>query len=182
MVEGDGSDAAEVKAALKELPASSGCAAFVTLDKVMSFAEFADWATKNDAWPYWCAVCLKTNGTDEATYRANRLFGVYYGAPFIPADDQIGDTRSLYAPMNFDDMTLVADEMKEHAAALLDYAEENRRSFNMMGDDTEAGSFAAMAENIRENGLFVYGFFARATAEDFVRLSEKEHVAYVNVV
>lgn len=46
----------------------------------------------------------------------------------------------------------------------------------------EAGPFAAMAENIRENGLFVCGFFARATAEDFVRLSEKEHVAYIDVV
>ncbi|MBR5427419.1 MAG: anti sigma factor C-terminal domain-containing protein [Clostridia bacterium] len=181
--EGDGSDMAEVKTALGELPASSGTSAFVTLDTVMTFAEFADWAKKNDAWPYWCAVCLKTNGVDQATYRVNRLFGVYYGAPFIPGDDQIGDTGKLYAPSDFDDMTRVADGMQEHAAALLDYAENNRAFINMMeGDSAEKGEFTAMADNIRENGLFVYGFFARATAEDFLALSEKEHVAYICVM
>jgi hypothetical protein len=182
VMEGDGSDMAEVKAALGELPAISGYSAFVTLDTVMTFAEFADWAKKNDAWPYWCAVCLKTNGTGEAQYRTNRLFGVYYGAPFIPGNDQIGDTGKLYAPSDFDDMTRVADEMAEHAAALLDYAENNRAFIEMMADDAEAGDFSVMAENIRENGLFVYGFFARATAEDFVSLSEKEHIAYIYVM
>ena len=182
VIKGDGSDMAEVKAALGELPAISGYSAFVTLDTVMTFAEFADWAKKNDAWPYWCAVCLKTNGTGEAQYRTNRLFGVYYGAPFIPGNDQIGDTGKLYAPSDFDDMTRVADEMAEHAAALLDYAENNRAFIEMMADDAEAGDFSAMAENIRENGLFVYGFFARATAEDFVSLSEKEHIAYIYVM
>ncbi len=173
-------DAAEY---LKGFGESGKRTVYVTLDRPMSYTEFADWCGRNEVSPFWCAVCSQGSNPVPCS------FGFLCNAP-APLHGLTGKLADKYPALIHDgrqdyvgegELRLCEDEAKAHLTDMLMYLADDPTGLAvLMGEDREmAASFCAdmteAAYSIEVNGFQVYGFMIlldKAEAERLISLEE----------
>ena len=170
---------------LNALDDNSFYLAYVTLDKIMpyeAFLEFAE-AQSDSIMDVWCAPRTMAGGAYQAAGRPANL-GFYTS---LGQSSSVEWDREKYPdlviwsygddPASREDAgEKIADEASagEHFAVMLDYMAEQEKFLEMMGQS--ADGFAEAADYVRENGLEIYGFACIAQKDVLLELMETDEV------
>jgi Methionine synthase I, cobalamin-binding domain len=154
--------------------------AYVTFDKVMSYKELVAWCDANPAYsPDWCAMCRKT----DELYSLGLELGFIYddGCTEMGFDSEkypLLSIFSVYVKNNVGETFHIPEEdMTQHVVSLLRYSEDHREFAEMMNLTRQEGEYAALADSIEQDGIYVYGFSIVGTGEEIRSLAQADHIA-----
>lgn len=168
----------DIESYLEYYPESGRHAVYVTLDRAMSYEEFADWCGKNGVGPYWCAVC--SEGYSAVPYS----FGFLSNAP-VTQKGLTGKLAEEYPHLTAGQ--IVSDDIGE----VLRYDEQTVKAhltdmLRYLADDTEGlavltghekndvvllkTQLREAADSIEDKGFEVYGFMVYADRAEAERL------------
>ncbi len=155
--------------------------AYITLDKVMTYSEFVEWSESNDADPWWCTICQKT----EDGYEVDETVGFIYAN----SASQLFYDKDRYPYLTYFDATtgrgeetdwiIPEDVMTQHVVSMFKYMDDQDEFCKLVGYDNNDNHLAYYAKNVEDNGLNIYGFAVVAKKNDIIALSQLEGVAYV---
>ena len=188
----DGTGAAGTKkeafAELKKLNKKEMYNAYFTLDKVMTYQEFLNWTKKNDTLPTWCALCVTNEHTDdEAKYMTlDRTMGFRYAGScgisdfdknkyplltqFSLAEKRDNESEDYYSEV----------DVKTHILSMLKFMKDESEFVKMVeGEDDLSSDINRLSEDIKKNGIHIYGFFTVDDKEELLRLSKLDGIDYV---
>lgn len=155
--------------------------AYVTLDRIMDYADYIDLVSAfDDLGTVWCAPCVDGDGfwrTATSVWPVGFYTdsGVGYNMEW---DEEAYPDLVLWG--TGDDFKAKKKQLKEeeyaaeHFIVMLEYMAEQEPFLSMMGDSPEG--YREAAEYIRENGLKVYGFACKAEKETLLELNEAQGV------
>lgn len=170
---------------LNALDDNSFYLAYVTLDKIMSYEAFLEFAEvqSDSIMDVWCAPRTMAEGAYQAAGRPANL-GFYTS---LGQSSSVEWDREKYPdlviwsygddPASGDEAgEKIADETSagEHFAVMLDYMSEQEEFLEMMEQSPE--KFAEAADYVRENGLEIYGFACIAQKDTLLELMETDEV------
>ena len=159
--------------------------AYVTLDRILPYEEFLEFAEaqSDSIMDVWCAPRTMAEGSYQTAGRPANL-GFYTS---LGQSASVEWEREKYpdlviwsygdAPAGGDEAEeKLADETSagEHFAVMLDYMSEQEEFLEMMGQSPDG--FAEAADYVRENGLEIYGFACIAQKNVLLELMEKDEV------
>lgn len=178
----------EAFAELKKLNEKEIYNAYFTLDKVMTYQEFLNWTKKNDTLPTWCALCITNEHTDdEAKYMTlERTMGFRYAGScgisdfdknkyplltqFSLAEKRDNESEDYYSEA----------DVKTHILSMLKFMKDETEFVKMVeGEDDLSSDINRLSEDIKKNGIHIYGFFTIDDKEEIIRLSKLDGVDYV---
>ncbi len=169
---------------LKELDDTDYYLAYVTLDKVMTYDEFAAWSNKSDITPEWAAIC-EYQGDGVYDYYAYDIIGFNYSG----SCSQMVYNNEKYPYLNYFDMLetaenfpeepISAEVMTQHVASMLSYMMDNEEFRDMVECISTEGDFIRLKENIEQHGLNIYGFTVTAQRDTLLEISKNENVQYI---
>ena len=160
--------------------------AYVTLDKVMNYEEFVEWTSKNNLNPIWCAICQKDEKAYPETdgYFTDDTIGFIYASSAM----EMYYDKEKYPYLSYFDATVEADKgedwiipkdvMTTHVISMLRYMED-QKEFRKMMESYDDGYLKAIADNIEENGLNIYGYAVIAKQETLLELKDVEGLQYI---
>ncbi len=148
--------------------------AYVTLPKVLTYAEFMDWydAIEVETNGVWCAVPMMT----EDGYEMFEIIGFDCGASGVC----INFDRENYPYLSLLDAGMDAfpennpEIMQTHFVSMLRYMADQKIFCEMMGADEYYVEWEKFAENVETYGLHVYGFVTTAKPDALSELMEAE--------
>lgn len=153
--------------------------AYITLSEVMTYAEYKEWFdTQNlPVGSAWCAVAEKT----EDGYYVNDIMGFSYS---------LGGMCMNFDKEKYPHLTMLEEgaegwpeddpeTMQTHFVSMLRYMGDQEEFCKMIGADEYHIDWYGMAQNIEENGLYIYGFAVQAKPDALITLSEMEEVSYI---
>ena len=159
--------------------------AYVTLDRIMPYEEFLEFAEaqSDSIMDVWCAPRTMAEGSYQtAGCPANLGFYTSLGQSASVEWD-----REKYPDLviwSYGDDSASGDEAEEriadetsageHFAVMLDYMSEQEEFLEMMGQSPDG--FAEAADYVRENGLEIYGFACIAQKDVLLELMETDEV------
>lgn len=154
--------------------------AYITLSKVMTYAEYKEWFDAPDLRfsSVWCAVAEET---ESGYYYVSDIMGFSYAL----AGTLINFDREKYPHLSMLDEGGEGwpkddpETMKTHFASMLRYMGDQEEFCKMIGIDECHIDWDGIAENIEENGLHIYGFAIQAKPDVLIALSEMEEVCYI---
>ncbi|MDE5863245.1 MAG: anti-sigma factor C-terminal domain-containing protein [Lachnospiraceae bacterium] len=164
--------------------------AYVTLDKVMGYDDFVTWVKANDIDPNWCIICQKNiqydEMYDETEYFANENIGFIYSASagYLSYDREKYPLLTQYSMDETtgkeQDWVVSEDNMKQHMVSMLRYMADAKSFCKMMDMEEDSDdNFNAIADNVEENGLNIYGFTVIAKKDDILKISKLDDVEYI---
>jgi len=153
--------------------------AYVTLSEVMTYAEYKEWFDAQDlpVGSAWCAVAEKT----EEGYYVNDIMGFSYS---------LGGMCINFDKEKYPHLTMLEEgvegwpeddpeTMQTHFVSMLRYMGDQEEFCKRIGADEYHIDWDGMAQNIEENGLYIYGFAVHAKPDALITLSELEEVCYI---
>lgn len=163
---------------------------YVTLDKIVSYSEFSNWAQENQVDPQWCAVCFKSKTYDKQ-YDKSEYFSVEnIGFIYRDACRELTYDREKYPLLSQYDVGFTAKEeenwvvseenMTQHMISMLRYMADAKEFGEMMEfGESFATEMNEYADNIEQNGLNIYGFAVIGQKEELLRICELEEMDYI---
>lgn len=185
---GAAGDKEEAYGALDTLEKDTHYAAYVTLDRVMSYSEFINFLEKKDLSCAWAALCFTREGDeakDGTKYYADDLIGCIPGGNchslgFEKEKYPMLTQFSLSENMDIDkDLWPGEADMKKHVSSLMHYMADQDRFREMMGNSNSSDYFQKLGRNIEENGIHIYGFVMIGEKEQICALRDVEEVDYI---
>ncbi len=164
---------------LKTLDEDAFYMAYVTLSEVTSYEDFKTWfdSLDQEMGSPWCAVAEKT----DDGFAASELIGFDYGASGMC----INFDKEKYPHLSLLDADAEAfpenspEIIQTHFVSMLRYMAEQEKFWEMIGADKYRIDWIEMAENIEENGLYIYGIAIDAKPDTLIALSKMEEVCYI---
>lgn len=163
--------------------------AYVTLNKVMGYDDFVTWTKENDVEPNWCIICQKNirydEVNDEAEYFSEENIGFIYrtSARYLSFDTKKYPLLTQYSmdetTGEAQDWVVSEDNMKQHMVSMLRYMADAKRFYAMMDMEDSNHEFNAIADNVEEYGLNIYGFTVIAEKDDILKISNLDDVEYI---
>lgn len=175
--------------ALQDLNDSDYYRAYFTLDQVMSYGDFVKWLQENEVEPNWCAICQKNPMYDkevfQTEYFSEQLIGFIYCSSawsMCYNEDQyplltwysVSETSS-----EEEDWVISEDNMKQHMVSMLRYMADGKKFCKMMEMEYSDSDLNALADNIEEYGLNIYGFTVLGQKDEILKTSELDEIEYV---
>lgn len=159
--------AAEEIASLKE---DKNYIAYVSLDKMMPYQEFADYLKKNDMESMvWCAV--KASDTQQSDLGFNCITGGY---SLLDYDKEKYPHLRIEEERWGDQVYLDSEFMKNHFIDLLNYMADQQEFCKMMDEEVEM--YRSAAKYIAENGMNIYGYVTVLDKEKLQKLNDSSEV------
>ena len=152
-------------------------AVFVTLEKPMSYDEFAAWCGENDVSPYWCAVC--TDGYSPVPYNFGFLSNAAVSQSGLEgklAEKYPNLTQGQIIPEKVGDVLRYDEQtVRKHLVDMLNYFAEDPTGFTVLSGDKDgveyfAGTLREAAASIEADGFEIYGFMVFADKAEAARL------------
>ncbi len=179
----------EAFAELKKLNKEEMYNAYFTLDKVMTYQEFLNWTRKNDSLPVWCALCVTNEHSgDEAKYMTlDRTIGFRYGGCSCGRSDFDKNKYPLLTQFSLveeidsksEDYYSETD-VKTHILSMLKFMKDESDFVKMVeGEEDLSSDINRLSEDIKKNGIHIYGFFTVDDKEELLRLSKLDGIDYV---
>ena len=161
--------------------------AYVTLDKAMSLEEFNEWCGANEAYPNWCAVCIKADGNysdfDYEIIADNMGFLYGSGCTELAFDGEKYPNLSVFALSEaLQESGNPYAETQKHIVSLLRYTADNPEFAAMMGNEIDSGAFNRAADIIEADGVYIYGFAMLGGSADIQQLKSMSGISYVYTV
>lgn len=172
--------------------------AYVTLDHVMKYPEFAGWEEEKEVNAAWCALCFTNNlpeGTVGPKYRT-AMFG-NIGFSYSMSSSQLFFDREKYPLLTAFSMSETLHEegsdilldgkeqaaseenIQTHVCSMLRFLEDEGQFCDLMGISEECSDTEDLQKDIKEQGIHIYGFTVNGTKEEIKKLWDIEHVAYI---
>lgn len=166
---------------LKTLDENEYYMAYVTLSEVMSYKEFKAWFDSLDFMlrSAWCAAAEMTENKNG--YFASEIIGFDYaiGGMGINFDKK----KYPYLSLLDTDAEIFPEDspeiMQTHFVSMLRYMAEQKEFCDMMENGNSYIDWEKMAQNVEENGLYVYGIAIETKRDTLLKLSEMEEVCYI---
>lgn len=151
--------------------------AFITLDTVMSYTDFEKWCEENDEYPEWLALCTKA---EDGSYETGCIWGTKTingscGAQRF--DEKKYPYLTPFSMHELDDKN--GDIMKQHVISMLSYLHDQDKFDKLVELDRDYLKYRE--DNVKANGLYVYGYVIMTDKEALKATFEKEHVGYIYV-
>lgn len=173
---------------LDNLNESKTYVAYVTLNSVMNYAEFSEWIQKNNIHANWCKMCFVNQSDSQfnnAKYYTNMNIGfrpvsscsnLYFDEKMYPNLTQFSLTKFL----SDDENGIVPEkDMTTHVVSLLRYLRDQEKFRKVIGLDIESSEFDALANNVEENGINIYGFVMIDNKESICALRDIKEIDYI---
>lgn len=154
--------------------------AFITLNEVVSYAEFVELSEQmpEGLYPIWCAICME----NEKGYYTD-IGNV--GFNFDVTCKQLGFNKEKYPNLTSFELstTVPIDEIPSendtttHVVSMLRYMAEQKDFLSLMGEST--GKYSEIADNVEQHGLNIYGFAAITDKSAIMEWSKSDSVAYI---
>lgn len=164
----------EAYAELDKLNDTDSYVAYVTLNTVMDYTEFKEWAQKNDVHANWCKLCF-TGETGKYTALDNIGFipgtscsNLYYDKAKYPFLTQF----SLAEADTDKDMTT-------HVSSILNYLSDQDKFRELMQLNLSSSYLKSLAEDVEQNGIHIYGFTMISDKESICALRNLEEIGYI---
>lgn len=176
-----GGSQSEAYERLRTLDKNEYYMAYVTLSEVVGYGEFKTWFDSLDLemGSPWCAVAEKSEEGDGFT--AWEIIGFDYGASGMCLN--FDNEKYPYLSLLDADAEAFPENnpeiMQTHFVSMLRYMAEQEEFCEMMGLERYNVDWDALANNVEENGLYLYGFATQAKPDVLIKLSEMEEVCYI---
>lgn len=172
-------EVADAMKALQELNDQECYAAYVTLSEVMKYSEFVEWCEKADSavYPSWCAITQKTNEGYVCDGNIGFNYGGGYSAMYHEGKYSYLTQWDVVQTTGEENDWVVSEEvMTQHVISMLRYMSEQETFNKMMECETD---YSYIADNVEEQGLYIYGFVMIGKKKDILETSNDENVAYI---
>jgi len=167
---------------LNELEDNQTYIAYMTLNDVVSFADFSKWDDENEVGANWCAICQKDemHAEGEPEYCCDSMpLGFRYNDSAV----SVGYDCQKYPLLrlcNIEaekeegyDWEMTDENMTQHVISMLRYMDDQKEFTEMMGKDVD---FQTWASNVEKYGLNIYGFVIVGDKEYISRVGEMDEV------
>lgn len=178
----------EAFGALQDLDNNDYYCAYFTLNQVMSYSDFVKWLQENEVEPDWCAICqrkLRHDEEDKTEYFSDKNVGFIYRGSCM----SLGYDAERYPLLTQYSLSEVSseeegwviseDNMKQHMVSMLRYMGDEKKFCKMMDMEEHSFDWNALADNIEEYGLNIYGFTVVGQKEEILKVSGLDEIEYV---
>ncbi len=174
----------DARNSVQELDENNYYLAYVTLEEIKKYSKFVDWAQGAKINPNWCAISLKNSDGDYSDVAMGAM-----GFIFSSSCNELNYDKDAYPYLSlFDafrstgddqDWVIPEDVMTTHVVSIYKYMAKQMSFNEMIGQDKSVEYYTNIANNVRNNGLNIYGFTILAQKSTLLEISKADGVAYI---